>query len=74
MCVDRLPELDDSLTGTRSSNSWVLGSQGCPLLSYSDTILQRLLQEDDSERDKMKIKEEIDNDESDHDSKEGIFF
>ncbi|XP_074108170.1 uncharacterized protein LOC141533287 isoform X2 [Cotesia typhae] len=68
--IEGLPELDDSLTGTRSSNSWVLGSQGCPLLSYSDTILQRLLQENDSEKDKMKIKEEIDNDESDNDSKE----
>ncbi|XP_044594157.1 uncharacterized protein LOC123271804 isoform X2 [Cotesia glomerata] len=68
--IEGLPELDDSLIGTRNSNSWVLGSQGCPLLSYSDTILQRLFQEDDSEREKMKIKEEIDNDESDHDSKE----
>lgn len=75
MRINRITELDDSLIdGTRTSNSWVLGSQGCPLLSYSDTILQRLLQDEDIEKDKTKIKEESDKDESDNDTRDGIFF
>ncbi|XP_057341023.1 uncharacterized protein LOC130678049 isoform X1 [Microplitis mediator] len=66
-----ITEPDDSLIdGTRTSNSWVLGSQGCPLLSYSDTILQRLLQDEDIEKDKTKIKEESDKDESDNDTRD----
>ncbi|CAG5077421.1 Similar to KIAA2026: Uncharacterized protein KIAA2026 (Homo sapiens) [Cotesia congregata] len=76
LLISKLQALLDTLKSKESILKESADKSRAKLLSEQknfiegDTILQRLLQEEDSEREKMKIKEEIDNDESDHDSKE----